>query len=178
MSDTATIMDRDPVAHVGVQGEDTEPPKEQRIFTSYIFRNRSNSNVFFRKEPPSPPPAFEPVRRPARVARMLALAHHLQRAIDNGEFQDRAALARRYELTRARVTQLLNLTLLAPDIQEQVLSLEAVDGLEPTSERALRKVLWSMEWEEQRQRWQTVLQICSCPLTGTSGEPLNSLNGS
>jgi len=56
-------------------------------------------------------------------------------------------------LDRARVTPLLNLTLLAPDIQEKVLVLEAIDGLEPTSERALREVSWATEWEEQRRRW-------------------------
>jgi hypothetical protein len=155
MSDTATTMERDPVAQMGVQseGEYTETKKERRIFTSYLFRNQSNSNVVFSQEPPSPPPTFGAVRRPARVARMLALAHHLQQAIDNGEIQDRAALARKFGLTRARITHLLNLTLLAPDIQEQVLTLEAVDGLEPTSERALRDVSCAVEWEEQRRRW-------------------------
>lgn len=89
---------------------------------------------------------------------MLALAHRLQRAIDRGEFEDRAALARRYELTRARITQLLNLTLLAPDIQESVLGLESIDGLEPTSERALREISWALDWEEQRRRWSCVKQ--------------------
>ena len=153
MSDTAATVEGSPVANVGAQGEDTEAKKEKRIFTSYLFRNRNNSNVVFCQEPPSPPPTFEPVRRPARVARLLALAHHLQRAIDNGEIQDRAALARKYGITRARVTQLLNLTLLAPDIQEQVLALEAVDGLEPTSERALRELSLLVEWVEQRRRW-------------------------
>jgi len=34
--------------------------------------------------------------------------------------------------------QLLNLTLLAPEIQEQILFVESVDGVEPTSERELR----------------------------------------
>lgn len=94
-------------------------------------------------------------RRPARVARMLALAHRLQRAIDSGEIQDRATLARQYGLTRARVTQLLNLTLLAPDLQEQVLGLEAVDGLEPLTERGIRVVAAQASWEEQRRRWAT-----------------------
>jgi hypothetical protein len=67
--------------------------------------------------------------------------------------RDRAEVARRFGLSRARVTQLLNLTLLAPDIQERVLALEAVDGLEPTSERALREVSCAVEWEEQRRWW-------------------------
>jgi hypothetical protein len=124
-----------------------------RIFTSHMFRNRNGSNVVFRQEPPTPPPTLETVRRPARVARMLALAHHLERAVDSGEYLDRAELSRRYGITRARVTQILNLTLLAPDIQDQILHLEAVDGLEPSSERALREVSSAIDWEEQRLRW-------------------------
>lgn len=107
--------------------------------------------MVFSQEPPPPPP--ETVHRPARVARMLALAHCLQREIDSGEIEDRAALARKYGLTRARITQLLNLTLLAPDIQEQILDLERVDGVEPTSERALRQITAEMDWREQRRRW-------------------------
>ena len=77
-------------------------------------------------------------RRPAKVAQMLALAHYLQGKIDRGEIRDRAELARRLGITRARVTQILDLTLLAPGIQEEVLFMEAVDGKEPKSERGLR----------------------------------------
>ena len=47
---------------------------------------------------------------------MLALAHKIQQAIDGGVVRDRAEVARRLGLTRARVTQLLDLALLAPDI--------------------------------------------------------------
>jgi len=35
---------------------------------------------------------------------MLALAHHLQGAVDHGVVADRAAVARKLGLTRARVT--------------------------------------------------------------------------
>lgn len=86
----------------------------------------------------SPPVAPEPVRRPARVAIMLALAHRIQQAIDRGVVQDRAEVARKLGLTRARVTQLLDLTLLAVDIQEQILFAESIDGVETICERALR----------------------------------------
>jgi ParB-like chromosome segregation protein Spo0J len=64
---------------------------------------------------------------------MLALAHKIQQAIDRGAVHNRAEVARRLGLTRARVTQLLDLTLLASDIQERILFAEAVDGLEPLS---------------------------------------------
>jgi hypothetical protein len=95
------------------------------------------------------PVALAPVRRPARVALMLALAH-IQQAIDRGAVQDRAEVAWRLGLTRARVTQLLDPTLLAPEIQEQILFAESVDGIEPMSERAVRRVTSARSWTEQR----------------------------
>ena len=69
---------------------------------------------------------------------MLALAHKIQHSIDRGVVQDRAEVARRLGLTRARVTQLPDLTLLAPQFQEQMLLAESIDGVEPMSERDLR----------------------------------------
>jgi hypothetical protein len=91
-----------------------------------------------------------PARRPAKIARLLALAHHVQRSIDSGILIDRADAARRLGLTRARITQLLDLLLLAPDIQEALLQTEAVDGVEPVTERRVRPVLGSAVWGEQR----------------------------
>jgi hypothetical protein len=56
-------------------------------------------------------------------------------------------------LTRARVTQLLDLLLLAPDLQAAVLAMEAVDGAEPMAERTLRAVAHAGTWVEQRKGW-------------------------
>jgi hypothetical protein len=84
---------------------------------------------------------------------MLALAHRLQRDIDRGVLTDRAELARTLGVSRPRITQLLALLLLAPDIQEELLHLEAVDGLEPMSERALRPLQRITAWSEQRKAW-------------------------
>ena len=127
-----------------------EPPQDRHVLTGPLFR-RHSSRVSFSEKPPAPKP--EPVRRPAKVARMLALAHHLQGAVDRGLVADRAAVARKQGLTRARVTQLLDLLLLAPDLQVAVLALEAVDGAEPISERALRAVAHAGRWVEQRAAW-------------------------
>jgi len=121
-----------------------------KVITGQLFRHRRSQGHTFEEKAPEPPP--EPVRRPARVAVMLALAHKLQDAIDRGVVQDRAEVAKRLGLTRARVTQLMDLTLLAPEIQERVLFLEAVDGREPMSERGLREVVRLVGWGEQRIR--------------------------
>jgi len=120
-----------------------------------LFRRRKGHGWAFAEEPEPPPP--EPVRRPARVAQMLAFAHGLQAAIDRGEYRDQADAARQLGLTRARITQLMNLTLLAPEIQEAVLFLEAVDGREPLSERDLRGVVAAGDWGAQRARWTTIV---------------------
>lgn len=140
--------------------EAIEPSEEQKenegalVFTGQLFRRRRGQLYRFTDKPPEPSP--EPVRRPARVAQMLAFAHGLQAAIDRAEFRDQAAAARHFQLTRARVTQLMNLTLLAPDIQEQVLFLEAVDGREPMSERDLRAVMAAGDWAAQRNAWLSI----------------------
>jgi len=125
-----------------------------RIFTGSLFRVRDGCGWTFTGDPPPAPP--EPVRRPARVAQALALAHRLQAAIDRGDYRDRAELARQLGFTRARVTQILDLLLLAPDLQEQVLDLEAVDGVEPIAERALRDVVRHEIWAEQRRLFRAV----------------------
>ncbi|MCG8425125.1 MAG: hypothetical protein MJE77_45170 [Proteobacteria bacterium] len=126
-------------------------PARTNIIRGNLFRIRDGHGFRFAQQPPAANP--EPVRRPAHVARMLAFAHRLQAAIDRGDYRDRADLARSLGLTRARITQLLDLTLLAPDIQEHILFLEAIDGTEPISERSLRSSTRIMSWHQQRLHW-------------------------
>lgn len=93
---------------------------------------------------------------PARVARLLAQAHDLEARLEAGEFQDYADIARQHGLTRARITQLMNLLLLAPDIQAEVLALRVPPGPEPVTERHLRQILASPVWQDQRAAWAEV----------------------
>ena len=64
--------------------------------------------------------------------------------------------------TRARVTQLLDLTLLAPDIQEEILVAEVEPGRDAVTERALRGVVRRPEWAEQRLAWMELRQTGLC----------------
>lgn len=115
-----------------------------------------------------------PTRRyPARIARQLALAHALRRRLERGEFADFADMARQLGFTRARVTQLMDLLLLAPEVQEEILFLELPPGAQPLSERGLREaLLGTIDWQEQRRRWEGLkggLPTVAAPATG-SGE--------
>ncbi len=125
------------------------PPKPVLISQSF-YRQRAR-RVSFRSE--APPPPREPTRRPAKVAQLLALAHHLEHGLRTGALADQASIARALGFSRARITQLLDLTLLAPDIQEAVLRMEAVDGVEPLHERTLRALAHEGVWAEQRRTW-------------------------
>jgi hypothetical protein len=105
--------------------------------------------------PSSRPREHHPsVVRAPRVARQLALAHEIERRVRAGVFEDLAHAARAFGLTRARVTQLVNLTLLAPSIQAEILAMPLVTvGRDPINERTLRPIVAEIVWARQFQRW-------------------------
>ncbi len=101
--------------------------------------------------------ARAPCRYPARIARQVALAHALQRHVDAGEFAEYADMARGLGFTRARLAQPMDLLLLAPDIQHEILHLQVAPGAQPISEPALREgVVRSLDWTEQRRAWSSL----------------------
>jgi hypothetical protein len=101
--------------------------------------------------PPQPPPVFG---RVPRVARLMALAIRMQGLIDAGEVRDYAELARLGHVTRARVTQIMNLLNLAPDIQEDILFLPLVEsGRDPIREWQIRPIAGVPDWRKQRRKW-------------------------
>ena len=106
---------------------------------------------------PAPKPEPEPHGRVPRVARTLALAHHVERKIRDGELRDLAHAAEVLDLTRARVTQITNLLLLAPEIQEAVLNLPLVtNGRDPVTERQLRPITAEPDWNKQLSMWRQI----------------------
>jgi hypothetical protein len=139
-------------------GLDPKPREKLRVFTGSLYRtqnNRTGPVIFIENKPDTPPP--KPTRkRPLRIAQMLALAHKAQELVDRQYVQSRAELARRIGFTRARISQLLDLTLLAPAIQEEILFAEASSGREGINEHALRELVQAADWEEQRRIWQEI----------------------
>jgi hypothetical protein len=101
-------------------------------------------------------------RRPARVARVLALAHHIQAGVTTGRWKNASEVSRALGLSRNRLSQVLALLNLAPDLQERVLFLEAVDGDEPVTEKALFvKVARLPSWSAQRSEYRRLLDASS-----------------
>jgi hypothetical protein len=100
------------------------------------------------------PPGGEATGRSiARIARLMALAIRFEGLLRGETIQDYAELARLGQVTRARVTQIMKLLLLAPDIQEQILFLPPGKGL---TERNLRPLASQVDWHEQRRLFQKI----------------------
>jgi hypothetical protein len=96
----------------------------------------------------------EPVFRSIpRIARLMALAIRFEGLMREGTIRDNAELARRGHVTRARITQIMKLLNLAPDIQEQILFLPPIEGL---NERNLRQIVNRIDWNEQRVMFQKI----------------------
>ena len=106
------------------------------------------------------PVLFEPQsERVPRISRILALAIHLKGIIDRRELVNHAEIAELGHVSRPRVSQIMDLNFLAPDIQEQVLFLpEIAKGRDPWQERRLRKISCELDWNRQREMWRDMVK--------------------
>jgi hypothetical protein len=99
----------------------------------------------------------QPVGRVPRIARILALAHHFDKLIDQGVVKDYADIARLTQLSRARVAQIMTLKFLAPSIQEEIAWLPNSYGKDTVQEKAVRRIAMIADWDEQVRCWQNIL---------------------
>lgn len=107
---------------------------------------------------PEPEPTIVNPGRVPRVARLMALAIKLDDLVRSGAVADQAELARLGYVSRARVTQIMHMLRLAPDIQEAILTLPpTMAGDDAINERHLRPIMTLIDWEEQRQAWRQLL---------------------
>jgi hypothetical protein len=96
-------------------------------------------------------PDVKPGRLP-RVTKLMALAIKFEELLADGTVKDYADLARLGGVSRARITQIMNLRLLAPDIQEKLLFHERVHSVKDTVKlRDLQAVALEADWGRQRE---------------------------
>ncbi len=132
-----TTVVQDPREAGSIQVEVTLPVSQRRRESAVRGRHRPESN-----SPDRP--------RIPRITRLMALAIKFQAMVEGGEVRDYADLARLGYVTRARLTQIMNLALLAPDLQEELLFATEGTGI---TERLFRPIITLVDWDEQRRRW-------------------------
>ena len=99
-----------------------------------------------------------PVGLVPRIARLMALALRFEQLLRAGTLTNYVELARLGHVSRARISQIMNLLLLALDIQETLLFLpRTVRGRDPIHLRQLLPLTRVVDWREQRKLWKALL---------------------
>lgn len=83
--------------------------------------------------------------RASPLARSLAMGHFCVHLVESGKARDYGQVAARFGISQARVSHMVQLTLLAPDIQADLLQ-----GRIPLRSQALRRLAGKTAWIEQR----------------------------
>jgi hypothetical protein len=142
------------IVHLAQDGQNDAPVATYREQTVEIalgpkgaFEN-SNIGALRLRAPPSrvvsavPPNNPKPARVPKtpRVVELLRKAIEWKALLESGQIATQADIARQEGITRARVTQVLGLLRLAPEIQEKILALPCSLHRRPVTERLLRPI--------------------------------------
>lgn len=94
-----------------------------------------------------------------RLAKLMALAIRFDELVRSGVVANFADLSRLGRVSRARLSQVMNLLNLAPDLQSEILFLHpATSGKERLTERHVRPIASIPAWDEQRRRWR---ELCA-----------------
>lgn len=117
--------------------------KVKRKLTGAIVRRRPERTDL------KPPVAAIP-----RVSKLMALAIHFDRLLRSGEIADVNELAQLCHVTQPRISQILALTMLAPEIQEELLFLACPSkGGRRLFEKMMRPIAAELDWGRQRMMW-------------------------
>ena len=108
--------------------------------------------------PPSrgdPKPLREPMT--PQVVELLRKAIEWQTLLESGKIANQADIARKEGITRARVTQVMGMLRLAPEIQQNILSMPEMIRRSPISERMLRPIATIIDRRDQLREFQGLL---------------------
>ena len=127
----------------------------EKVDVQFHFQRRGKNKVLVEgKEPPKP---VKPKGRLPRITRYMALAIYYEGLIREGHIHDYAEIATLGHVTRARVTQIMNLRLLAPDLQEQLLTFPRIkQGRDTICLRMFQTIALEPSWKNQRAQWQQI----------------------
>jgi hypothetical protein len=92
--------------------------------------------------------------RVPRLSKLMALAHQFEDLLRQGIIHDYASLSRLGQVSRARITQIMNLLHLSPEIQEAILFLPStVQGRAPLLLSQVQPIAQVRDWQRQRALW-------------------------
>ena len=115
-----------------------------KVEATIHFGKKGSRKPVHRPKPPV-------VGRTPRIAKLMALAIRFEGLIADGTVSDYSELAELAQVSRARITQIMNLTLLAPEFQESLLFMASIEsGRDTLTLRGLQEACLEMDWRKQR----------------------------
>lgn len=94
--------------------------------------------------------AVKPVERVPRISRLMALAIRFDELVRTGQVKDYAELATLGRVSRARITQIMNLVNLSPAMQEALLFMTCDNHSVRARLAQLQSDAANLDWREQR----------------------------
>jgi hypothetical protein len=132
---------------------------EEQQVDSLLHKKRDGKRIVL-ADGKAPQPKRPPIGRLPRITRYMALAIYYEDLIRKGHVHDYAEIATLGHVTRARVTQIMNLRLLAPDIQEELITLDRViKGRDALSLRQFQTIALDNDWRSQRKQWKAMAEF-------------------
>ena len=132
---------------------------EEKQVDTLLHKKRDGKRIVL-AEGKAPQPKRPPIGRLPRITRYMALAVYYEDLIRKGHVHDYAEIATLGHVTRARVTQIMNLRLLAPDIQEELITLNRViNGRDSLSLRQFQTIALDNDWRSQRKQWRAMAEF-------------------
>ena len=106
----------------------------------------------------------KPAGRIQRIVRLLALAHRCRDLVRDGVIINQSELAHYGQISTTRMSQIMWLDNLAPDIQQQILDLpRTTQGRDTIQERDIRPIAKTHDWAHQRKMWAALQKRVQAP---------------
>lgn len=120
------------------------------------FQRRGSGSRKELRQGSEPRDQVDPGRVP-RVARLMALAIRFDSLLRKNVIDSYADLATLGHVSRPRISQIMNLLQLAPDIQEEILFLSRIiNGRDRLQLRQLQPIAARLDWRKQRKLWNDI----------------------
>ena len=117
------------------------------IIEAPLFRVRKGLRIGFQGDAETP---VVHASKGSTALRSLLLAHRWHQSLEQGEVGSPAKLATRLQVSQQRVSMVLALIFLAPDLQEEILGLRPTRRLDTLGLQALLNLARIPSWETQR----------------------------
>ncbi len=100
------------------------------------------------------------IKKEPLLRQHIVLAYQIQELFEKEKAKNLRQVGQWLHMTQARISQIMNLFFLSPDIQEEILFSDR-EKISQITEHKIRKIPMEINWDKQREMWD---EICKTPI--------------